>query len=161
MVIAAAVLLTSPGGDDNGKRDATTPSASPSPIAPELPDGVRCSGADCTGKDPEDMGCGDRFVRTAASVTVGGSLVEVRYSETCAAAWARITRATPGDTVRITAGGAPGQHGAVDAGADTDAYTPMVAVKKAADARACATLASGTKGCATRPDETRVAVSGA
>ena len=77
------------------------------------------------------MGCGGRFARTAASVTVGGSLVEVRYSETCAAAWARITRATPGDTVRITAGGAAGQHGAVDAGTDTDAYTPMVAVKKA------------------------------
>ncbi|MFF3058082.1 XRE family transcriptional regulator [Streptomyces sp. NPDC057909] len=149
MVIAAAVLLTGPGGDDNGRKDAATPSASPSPSAPELPDGVRCSGADCTGKDPQDMGCGGRFARTAASVTVGGSLVEVRYSETCAAAWARITRATPGDTVRITAGADAGQRGAVDAGTDTDAYTPMVAVKKAADARACATLASGTKGCTT------------
>ncbi|MCX5311202.1 XRE family transcriptional regulator [Streptomyces sp. NBC_00154] len=149
MVIAAAVLLTGPGGDDNDRKDAATPSASPSPSAPELPDGVRCSGADCTGKDPEDMGCGGRFANTAASVTVGGSLVEVRYSETCAAAWARITRATPGDTVRITAGAAAGQRGAVDAGTDTDAYTPMVAVKKAADARACATLASGTKGCTT------------
>ncbi|MET7629652.1 DUF2690 domain-containing protein [Streptomyces sp. NPDC005078] len=147
MVTAAAVLLTVPGGDDNDGKDAATPSASPSPRAAELPDGVRCSGADCTGKDPEDMGCGGRFARTAASVTVGGSLVEVRYSETCAAAWARVTRATPGDTVRITAGGAAGQHGAVDAGTDTDAYTPMVAVKKAADARACVTLASGTKGC--------------
>ncbi|WP_433916587.1 XRE family transcriptional regulator [Streptomyces sp. NBC_01744] len=149
MVMAAAVLLTGPDGDDNDRKDAATPSASPSPSAPELPDGVRCSGADCTGKDPEDMGCGGGFARTAASVTVGGSLVEVRYSETCAAAWARITRATPGDTVRITAGAAAGQRGAVDAGTDTDAYTPMVAVKKAADARACATLASGTKGCTT------------
>ncbi|MFD7751467.1 DUF2690 domain-containing protein [Streptomyces sp. NPDC059757] len=147
MVTAAAVLLTVPGGDDNDRKDAATPSASPSPRAAELPDGVRCSGVGCTGKDPEDMGCGGRFARTAASVTVGGSLVEVRYSETCAAAWARVTRATPGDTVRITAGGAAGQHGAVDAGTDTDAYTPMVAVDKAADARACATLASGTKGC--------------
>lgn len=149
MVIAAAVLLTGPGGDDNDRKDAATPSASPSPSAPELPDGVRCSGADCTGKDPEDMGCGGGFARTAESVTVGGSLVEVRYSETCAAAWARITRATPGDTVRITAGADAGQRGAVDAGTDTDAYTPMVAVKKAADARACATLASGAKGCTT------------
>ncbi|MET8126953.1 XRE family transcriptional regulator [Streptomyces sp. NPDC005065] len=147
MVTAAAVLLTGPDGDDNDRRDSATPAASPSPSAPELPDGVKCSGADCTGKDPEDMGCGGRFARTAATVTVGGSLVEVRYSETCAAAWARITRATPGDTVRITAGAAPGQRGAVDAGTDTDAYTPMVAVKKAADARACATLASGTKRC--------------
>ncbi|WP_406294102.1 DUF2690 domain-containing protein [Streptomyces sp. NBC_00624] len=146
IVAAAAVLLTGPDGHDNDRKAAATPSASPSPSAP-LPDGVGCSGADCTGKDPEDMGCGGGFARTAASVTVGGRLVEVRYSETCAAAWARITRAAPGDTVRITADGAAGQHGAVDAGTDMDAYTPMVAVKKAADARACATLASGTKEC--------------
>lgn len=56
-----------------------------------------------------------------------------------------------GDTVRITAGAAARQDGTVDAGAD--AYTPMVAVKKAADARACATLASGTKGCTTAAAE--------
>lgn len=90
------------------------------------------------------MGCGGQFAGTVARVTVGGGLVEVRYSETCGAAWARITRASPGDTVRITAGRAE-QEGTVDA--DADAYTPMVAVERASDAEACATLASGATGC--------------
>ena len=79
-------------------------------------------------------------------VTVGGAVVEVRYSEICAAAWGRITQAAAGDTVRISAGAA-GQDAAVDA--DRDAYTPMVTVKRASDAKACATLTSGTKGCTT------------
>jgi hypothetical protein len=152
LVLAAVVLLTGPGGDDKGGKAAATPSsASPTTGAPALPAGVGCSGADCTGKDPEGMGCGGRSARTFSSATVGGSLVEVRYSRTCGAAWARITDAVRGDTVRITAGGAARQDGTVDA--DADAYTPMVAVKKAADAKACATLASGTKGCTTAAAE--------
>ncbi|MFG2558253.1 DUF2690 domain-containing protein [Streptomyces sp. NPDC048496] len=148
LVLAAAVLLTGPGGDGNGGKAAATPSsASPTASAPALPAGAGCSGADCTGQDPEGAGCGGRSARTVSSATVGGSLVEVRYSRTCGAAWARITDAVRGDTVRITAGGAARQDGTVDAGAD--AYTPMVSVEKAADAKACATLASGTKGCTT------------
>lgn len=146
VVIAGALLLTDPGGDGSGKKVAASPSPVPTASAPELPAGVECTGADCAGQDPEKMGCGGQFAGTVSRVTVGGALVEVRYSETCAAAWARITKATPGDTVRISAGTA-GQDGTVDA--DTDAYTPMVAVKKASDAKACATLASGTKGCTT------------
>ncbi|MER5897887.1 XRE family transcriptional regulator [Streptomyces sp. NPDC001876] len=147
LVIAGAVLLTDLGADDAGKKTAT-PSAEPSTTAPELPAGVGCTGADCTGQDPEAMGCGGQFASTVSRATVGTSLVEVRYSKTCAAAWARITKAAPGDTVRISAGaGAGGQDGTVDA--DADAYTPMVAVKKASDAKACATLASGTEGCTT------------
>ncbi|QNE75471.1 DUF2690 domain-containing protein [Streptomyces finlayi] len=155
-VAVGAVLLAAPG--DGGGKDGAKPSASPATKAPALPAGVECAGADCTGQDPEAMGCGGELARTVARATVGGSLVEVRYSKTCAASWARITEAAPGDTVRISAGG-QGQDGTVstdagaggDAGADpvadTDAYTPMVAVGKPADAKACAVLVSGTKGC--------------
>ncbi|WP_394817137.1 DUF2690 domain-containing protein, partial [Streptomyces griseus] len=125
------------------------PSAAPTTAAPELPVGVECSGADCTGQDPEAMGCGGEFARTVASAVVGGSKVEVRYSKVCSAAWARLTEAAIGDTVQITGGEDP-QNGEVMG--DTDAYTPMVAVKKASDAKACATLTSGTKGC-TDPGE--------
>ncbi len=45
---------------------------------------------------------------------------------------------------RISAGGA-GQDGKVSAAPDT--YTPTVAVRRVADVKACATLATGTKGC--------------
>lgn len=143
LVVTGAVLLTGSGDDSDGDK-AAAPSPSPTASAPKLPAGVGCGGSDCTGQDPEKMGCGGDYVRTVSSATVGGSVVEVRYSKTCAAAWARITKAAAGDTVRISAGGAA-QDGTVSASVDT--YTPMVAVKRIADVKACATLATGTKGC--------------
>ncbi|MEV6475094.1 DUF2690 domain-containing protein [Streptomyces sp. NPDC051657] len=146
IVVVGAVMLAP--GDDAAKA-TPTPSVAPTEAAPELPVGVECSGAECAGKDPEAMGCGGEFARTVAGAVVGGSKIEVRYSEVCSASWARLTEAAIGDTVRITAGEGA-QNGEVMG--DTDAYTPMVAVKKAADAKACATLTSGTKGC-TDPGE--------
>ncbi|MGY1498117.1 DUF2690 domain-containing protein [Streptomyces sp. QTS52] len=146
VVVAAAWWFTNQGDDTPV---ASKPSASPTISADtntDLPIGVKCSGAACTGKDPENMGCGGQLAQTANSVTVGTTLVEVRYSKTCQAAWARITQAAPGDQVDVTASGAAKQTGAVDT--DTDAYTPMVAVKDAGDATACVTLkATGQKGC--------------
>ncbi|NBE56719.1 helix-turn-helix domain-containing protein [Streptomyces boluensis] len=149
-VLAGALWLTGfgPGGEPEAK-----PSAPPTSSAPKLPAGVKCAGADCTGKDPEKMGCGGELVTTSTDVTVGTALVEVRYSKSCGAAWARINGAQPGDTVRITGtgtgtgtgSGAGGQSGEVDA--DGDAYTPMVAVKNEAAAKACATLGTGQQGC--------------
>lgn len=144
LVVTGVVLLIGQGGDSKGDEAASTPSLKPETGAPVLPAGVECSGATCAGGDPEEMGCGGEHVRTLSSATVGASAIEVRYSRTCAAAWARITQATPGDIVEITAGGA-GQKSTVDATAA--AYTPMVAVKRIADIEACATLASGTRGC--------------
>lgn len=148
LVAAAAVLLTGLGAGDGDATAQAAPSAGPGTAAAGVPrtsDGVGCVGADCTGQDPEAMGCGGQFASTTTRATVGGRLVEVRYSKTCAAAWARLTDAEPGDTVRVEAGSVR-QDGTV--GADRDAYTPMVAVEDAADARACATLTSGRTGCA-------------
>ncbi|WP_285564815.1 MULTISPECIES: helix-turn-helix domain-containing protein [unclassified Streptomyces] len=145
LVVTGVVLLMNSGGDTKGDAAGPTPSPTPTTSAPRLPAGVKCSGADCVGQDPEDMGCGGEYARTLSSATVGGSVIEVRYSKTCAAAWARITKAAAGDTVEITAGTAAGQNGTV--GAAAEAYTPMVAVKRTADVQACATLASGTQGC--------------
>ncbi|GGO35954.1 helix-turn-helix domain-containing protein [Streptomyces lasiicapitis] len=147
VVIAAAVFLTDLGKDDDGG-DNAKPSTSPTKSTADLPAGVECSGTDCTGKDPENMGCGGEFAKTTSRVTVGTTkaLVEVRYSKTCGAAWARITQAAPGDKVTITgSGSAARQSGTVNA--DLDAYTPMVAVKNAAAAKACATLKSGATTC--------------
>ncbi|XUN66561.1 hypothetical protein ACRAS7_33885 [Streptomyces lividans] len=47
----------------------------------------------------------------------------------------------------MSAGGAAEQRATVGTVGSTVAYTPMVAVKSAADATACATLAAGTQGC--------------
>ncbi|WP_248505808.1 XRE family transcriptional regulator [Streptomyces sp. D2-8] len=145
VVIAGAFYLTGGGGDDEAKGGAKSPSPTVS-TDPKLPPGVKCSGDSCTGKDAEAMGCSGDLVTTAQTATVGTTVVEVRYSETCKAAWGRITQAVQGDEVQISSGKAK-QTGSITAAGDAIAYTPMVAVKSAADAKACATLAAGQQGC--------------
>lgn len=146
VVIAGAVFLTDLGGGEKEKT-AAPPSPKPTTSAPELPAGVKCAGDDCTGEDPELMGCGGEFAETANTATVGTAVVEVRYSETCGVAWARITQAAPGDTVEIAADEGDGKPQTGTVNADKDAYTPMVAVSTAEEAKACATLTTGTEGC--------------
>ncbi|MFF7891144.1 DUF2690 domain-containing protein [Streptomyces sp. NPDC007907] len=145
VVIAGAFYLMGGGGDDEAKGG----NASPKPTVssdPKLPPGVKCSGDSCTGKDAEAMGCSGDLVTTAQTATVGTATVEVRYSETCKAAWGRITQAAQGDEVQISSGKAK-QTGSITEAGDAIAYTPMVAVKSAGDAKACATLTAGQKGC--------------
>lgn len=146
-VIAGAVLLTDLGGArDKTKNVAATPSPAASTGTTTLPAGVKCSGEDCTGQDPEAMGCGGEFAKTTATVRVGEAKVEVRYSEICKAAWARITAAAPGDTVEISVRAKGRQTGLVNA--DKDAYTPMTAVAAGAEPKACAIVqATGAKTC--------------
>ncbi|MER6083700.1 DUF2690 domain-containing protein [Streptomyces sp. NPDC001833] len=149
VVVVAAVLFFT-GGDGGGRKNqGNAASATPSTATgSDLPAGVKCAGAGCTGKDAEAMGCSGDLVTTAKTVTVGATTLEVRYSRTCGAAWGRITGAARGDSVRVTAGTTT-ERGDITAAGDTIAYTPMVAVRDAAAAKACATLASGRTGCTT------------
>ncbi|WP_030641387.1 MULTISPECIES: XRE family transcriptional regulator [Streptomyces] len=145
-LIAGVFLLTHRGGDGNPNAGAAT---SPSPSArarTSPPPGVKCAGAACTGKDAEAMGCSGDLVSTAKTATVGTTTLEVRYSKACGTAWGRITSGAPGDTVRVTVGEVR-QTGDITAAGDTIGYTPMIAVRDPAQARACATLASGETGC--------------
>ncbi|RFU87513.1 DUF2690 domain-containing protein, partial [Streptomyces triticagri] len=146
VVIAAAFFFTDLGGGDDDKQ-AKQPTPTPTTNDADLPVGVECSGDDCTGEDPESMGCSGEYAKTTDEVTVGTTLVEVRYSKTCGAAWARIKQAAVGDEVAISVDGAG--KGAEQSATvkDGDVYTPMVAVPKASAAKACATLALGTEGC--------------
>ncbi|MFI5802721.1 DUF2690 domain-containing protein [Streptomyces sp. NPDC051561] len=145
LVIVAAVLLTG-GGDDKPKAGNTPAPSKAKTTAPKLPAGVKCSGDACEGKDPEAMGCGGQYAITSARGTVGTTNIEVRYSKTCGAAWARITGAANGDKVTVSSDtSAAGQKGLVNAA--SDAYTPMVAAATADEAKACATLKTGKKGC--------------
>ena len=147
VVIGAVFYLTDQGGGKKNEGGGAVKSPSPSVSTnSDLPAGVKCSGASCTGKDAESMGCSGDLVATAKTATVGATVVEVRYSETCGAAWGRITQAAEGDEVRVTVGTVK-QTGSITTAGDTIAYTPMVAVKDAGEARACVTLASGEKGC--------------
>ncbi|MGW7818935.1 DUF2690 domain-containing protein [Streptomyces puniciscabiei] len=144
VVIGAVFYFTDRGGAKHGNAGKRP---SPSATAPAtLPPGVKCAGSACDGKDAEAMGCSGELVTTAKTATVGTTTLEVRYSKACGTAWGRITGAAQGDQVQVSAGKAR-QTGATSGPGDTIAYTPMVAVKNAAEAKACATLASGRTGC--------------
>ncbi|MFI9807758.1 DUF2690 domain-containing protein [Streptomyces sp. NPDC052301] len=144
VVIAGVFFFTD---RDGGKQAAAATKSSPSAGAdPSPPAGVKCAGSACTGKDAEAMGCSGDLVTTAKTATVGTTTLEVRYSRACGTAWGRITGATQGDKVEVSAGKAR-QTGDITSPGDSIAYTPMVAVKDAAEAKACATLASGRTGC--------------
>ncbi|MFG2886339.1 XRE family transcriptional regulator [Streptomyces sp. NPDC048297] len=145
VIVAGVFVFTYHGGRDGRERAKPSPSAAVRTHV-KLPAGVRCAGSACTGKDAEAMGCGGDLVTTAKTATVGTVTLEVRYSRVCGAAWGRITGAASGDRVEVTVGTVR-QAGDITAGGDTVAYTPMVAVKDASAARACAILASGRTGC--------------
>ncbi|EFL25323.1 putative membrane protein [Streptomyces himastatinicus ATCC 53653] len=148
LIVAGAVLLAGQGGDD--EKRAHKPVKSPATTASRLPAGVKCSGNGCAGKDPQAMGCGGKYARTAANAMVGTAYIEVRYSKVCGAAWARIAQAAPGDLVEVGAPAKGGgqnrtERGKVDA--DGDAYTRMVTADATSRATACATLTGGQRGC--------------
>ncbi|MFJ8231620.1 DUF2690 domain-containing protein [Streptomyces sp. NPDC094448] len=158
VLIVAAVLFTdlgATGGEPTARdRDRTEPVAKVppapsrstgggSPSAP--PAGVKCTGAECTGKNPEDMGCGGNYARTVSQATVGKARIEVRFSQVCQAAWARLVDASTGDSVNISVGGKGRQTGTVNG--ESDAYTPMTASGRGSDAKACAELTNGTTAC--------------
>lgn len=153
LIGAGAVVLAGQG--DGGEKRARKPVEAPATTASRLPAGVKCSGNGCAGKDPQAMGCGGEHARTTANAMVGSAYVEVRYSEVCGAAWARIARAATGDLVRVSApdkGGTPGRTERGTVGADGDAYTGMVTADATSRATACATLTAGQRGCATPED---------
>ncbi|GAA0951475.1 DUF2690 domain-containing protein [Nonomuraea longicatena] len=52
---------------------------------------LACSGSACDGKDPAAYCGGD--ARTLDSLTLGAAILELRYSPSCRAAWARISNA--------------------------------------------------------------------
>ncbi|MHB9859610.1 helix-turn-helix domain-containing protein [Streptomyces sp. YIM S03343] len=146
VVVAVALFLTR---DDGGNAEAAHTKNKPSATAAQkIPPGVKCVGSGCTGKDAEAMGCAKdtTTVTTVKSATVGTTLVEVRYSSVCRAAWGRITSAAQGEKVTLTAGTKTVSDSITTPG-DTIAYTPMVAVKNGSGTKACVTLASGEQGC--------------
>ncbi|MFE5793983.1 DUF2690 domain-containing protein [Streptomyces sp. NPDC056503] len=148
LVVTAAVLLVDLGGTDGAPAAAPPARATttaPSPT-PSLPEGVRCAGADCGGLDPEEMGCGGPLATTVARTRVGAALVEVRHSEVCGAAWARISGGAPGDEVSVQSGTAV-RAANVLADGSGGAYTTMIPVASGSAARACASLSGGEDGC--------------
>ncbi|NUP22975.1 MAG: DUF2690 domain-containing protein [Streptomyces sp.] len=130
-------------GSGTGKAGATA--ASPSLLAADQSaTPVGCRKEACEGKDPQLMGCG-QDARTAASVWLSGTLIELRYSSRCQAAWGRILAAKVGDQVHVDAVDGRALTGRVKFG--VDAYSPMAPATDPSEARACATLTERIAKC--------------
>ncbi|MCX5204711.1 XRE family transcriptional regulator [Streptomyces sp. NBC_00237] len=130
-----------------------------------------CLGAQCVGRMPRGMGCGQSGAATSLvdRTARGGQRVEIRYSSVCRAVWVRASFLKAGDKVALypaledetdgrgetqgaeNEGGETSQTGpkvmraeAVDVGDATDwVVTPMLAPRDPAGVRACLEPAAG------------------
>ncbi|MFI6863657.1 DUF2690 domain-containing protein [Streptomyces sp. NPDC050421] len=50
-----------------------------------------CWGSSCTGKDPDAYCSGDAYTVSSAKIGKSAGVIELRYSPSCEAAWARVT----------------------------------------------------------------------
>ncbi|TGA84537.1 DUF2690 domain-containing protein [Streptomyces palmae] len=148
-VVAGAVLFWTFGGTSDQPADQVYLAGRSAPVD-EQPD-VECFADSCAGKDPKKAGCGaDAW--TSALRRVGKVYVELRYSDACAAAWARISWGRPGDVARVV--GAKGRSYQDKVHYDTDVFSAMVPAPSPSAARACTRLTSGAHGC-TKPGGTQ------
>ncbi|MET8180429.1 DUF2690 domain-containing protein [Streptomyces sp. NPDC005336] len=145
---AALALRAADHGAPPRTDSARNPSASGSSDTRQLD--TTCFAESCTGKDPKETRCAaDAW--TAALTKTHGVYVELRYSDSCKAAWARISWGKAGDIAEVVAVNGATRQDKVHY--DTDVYTPMVASDAPSDVRACTTLSSGAHGC-TKPGST-------
>ncbi|MFF5970790.1 DUF2690 domain-containing protein [Streptomyces sp. NPDC012769] len=145
-VLAAVVVLDR---DDRGEQ------ARP-PAGPEAPAGslsatptstAECRGASCFGIDPKYSVCREDAV-TSYTGSGHGIRVELRFSPTCQAAWARMSGTSQGDVARVTNNAGRSRHYTQQWG--HDAHSTMVEALNPDDARACARTPRGEV-CATVP----------
>ena len=95
------------------------------------------------------MGCGGQYAKSSNSALVGPSIVEVRYSKVCKAAWARITRRGHG---RRAARSARAARTRATRSARRTTPTPRWSPSDVrAEARACATLVAGSRAARRAP----------
>jgi hypothetical protein len=99
---------------------------------------VGCRGPQCTGQDPHAMAC-DIDTASYADLRVGQAYLELRISDQCGAAWARVSRSTVGDQVLVADQGGRSETTTVGNAASTGQYVPtsMIAVDRHSQARAC------------------------
>ncbi|MFD0403833.1 DUF2690 domain-containing protein [Kitasatospora sp. NPDC127116] len=151
-VAAACAILyfaAGPGigaGDISGTDAASTPArqAVPAPTA-----AFSCDGASCLHVDPVGTVC-DRDAATAAADRDFGVLIELRYSPSCHAAWAKMSGGSPGDRVQVF--GTPPEQEEYRQQSGHDAHSKMVRAARPADARACAVVDDRGTVCAALPE---------
>ncbi|NMI02321.1 DUF2690 domain-containing protein, partial [Pseudonocardia acidicola] len=126
---AAAAVLAGPPGVLGAAAPAST---EPPPYT------VGCRGTQCAGGEAEGMGCGIDAA-TFAELRVGSADLELRISDQCAAAWARISHSAAGDRVIVMDQDGHSQAATVPDTAAAEHYVPtsMIAADAHSHVRAC------------------------
>ncbi|MFJ9631514.1 DUF2690 domain-containing protein [Streptomyces sp. NPDC101175] len=124
-VVLLAVLLGFTGHPWTGS-GASAATAAPSTEAFH----VGCTGTACDGLDPGVEKCGVEPRTLLHRQTRSGFGLEIRYSPTCRAAWARVWSTRLGDVLTFTAPGRPRQSVTVTLSSEADGfvYTALAAV---------------------------------
>ncbi|MEV5959833.1 DUF2690 domain-containing protein [Streptomyces sp. NPDC051987] len=152
-VVVAVVAFSAAGGHDTGGPHKASAPQAMSTTDPEAGLDTQCYADGCAGLDPKDTGCaGDAW--TSALTRVGQVYVELRYSDACRAAWARISWGRPGDVAQVVP--RHGESRSEPVHYDTDVYTAMVPASDPAEAKACTALRSGRRGCTARGGHRRL-----
>ncbi|MBT2411632.1 DUF2690 domain-containing protein [Streptomyces sp. ISL-12] len=129
-----ALLLLLPPARDR----AADAAGEPLPVSVPYSLSPRCHGAACEGRDPLRLICGIDPDTLTTSRTATGAYVELRYSETCGASWARTWGTAVGDRLDVTVSGPTHAVRVRDeADADTYVYTGMAAAGPGSTVRAC------------------------
>jgi Protein of unknown function (DUF2690) len=102
------------------------------------------------GKNPEEFGCGNGAQTVFNEQISEGSykdlLIEVRYSETCKVAWARMSgSAKVGDVVEIEGGGVQQRDAVLE---NNNKFTPMLPVSSGLRVRVCVAKKDAPRRCA-------------
>ncbi|MFE9967130.1 DUF2690 domain-containing protein [Streptomyces sp. NPDC005525] len=144
---AAVVTIWATGNDDPAQagKPGSTASALMFPTAAAT---ATCAGATCASMEPATTVCSKDAV-TASVERKYGATVELRYSPRCRAAWAKMSRTSPGDRILIT----PKKGNTEEYRQQTghDAHTPMVPATRPQDAQACAHIQGRGTICAATP----------
>ncbi|MFJ1757408.1 DUF2690 domain-containing protein [Kitasatospora sp. NPDC088134] len=134
--------------DPAGHKNQAAPPANSS-AAPSAKETASCSGIACLHTDPSNTACQYDAVTTADGRDFG-VFVELRYSPSCRAGWARMDGGSPGDRIQVfgTEGSPPELEEYRQQSGHT-AHTKMVQAPVPAGARACAVVQSRGTVCST------------
>jgi transcriptional regulator with XRE-family HTH domain len=121
-------------------------SASPAdePQNPQPQASTTCSGKSCAGKNHNVQGC-DEDARSLAGRDNAPTIIEVMYSNTCQAAWAKAKGAPPGSVIKITDDNGHGHRAQAKAAADNAAPKPTRMVSAPVGTRLTACVITETQ----------------
>ncbi|MFB7256094.1 DUF2690 domain-containing protein [Streptomyces nojiriensis] len=143
LLAAAAWAGVQYGG--SAPKDASSPAA-PSPAAARPAPTAACDGDSCASLEPATTTCAKDATTTQTGYDYGVR-VELRYSASCHAAWAKMSGTSAGDRVMVTPKQGNAQEYRQQYG--HDAHTRMVAAPSPDSARACAIVDGRGTVCAT------------